>query len=148
MKRRSDRRRPPGGVSTHGGHLLTRALAHISIDHLDHRTKIGSALRATRDDLLADKGGRDNVSAAELALIEDAARADIITRALWDWIANKVAGDPRTQAPPVPITDATLGEALDRLRRWMLAKQTILSTVGLERRAVAVPTIRDRAGLS
>ena len=69
--------------------------------------------------LLADKGGEENVSTAELRVMELAATA----RACW--CLAMAAGD------------------LDAVARFIAAEVQALRSIGLERRAKPVPSLRE-----
>ena len=71
--RRSPYRPPPGPKPKHGGNTLTRVLRGVKLDTIDRRSQVGVALRTIQADLEAQLGGRENISAAQAILIEQAA---------------------------------------------------------------------------
>lgn len=94
---------------------------------LDMRTRAGRLYRDTREALIADLGGRDQLSRAELELVERV--AGLATR-LNAADAELLSGEAQSLGP---AEYATLANALNR----------ILSTLGLKRRQKDVtPTLR------
>ena len=67
--------------------MLTRVLRGVRLDAIDGRSQVGVALRRTREDLLQHLGG--SATAAELVLVEEAAKARIIAAAVGDWILQQ-----------------------------------------------------------
>ena len=70
-KRRRDRARE----SKHGRDLLT-------IDDLDRRTQAAARAVSLRDQIIADRGGKDGLSALEIEQIENAVMTTTILRSL------------------------------------------------------------------
>src|SRR5579862_6491419 len=96
-KRRSPHRPAPGRPPRHGAALLARLLKPIRLDRLDGRSHVGVMLRKQRDELLDHLGGEP--SATELLLVEEIAKAAIITQAVGLWLLEQQSlGMKRAQA--------------------------------------------------
>jgi hypothetical protein len=67
---------PPGNKNarTHGMYALKRAVQERGLDAIDGRSALGRALREYRADLVRDLGGEENLSAAEIHLVDLAVR--------------------------------------------------------------------------
>jgi hypothetical protein len=89
MVRRSPFRRRPGRPPVHGAHTLTRVLRTVRLDTIDRRSQVGVALRRVQEELTAQLGGPDEVSAAQALLIEQAAIKAVITQAVGEWILKQ-----------------------------------------------------------
>ena len=113
--------------SRHGLNVLKARVKVRGLAAIDRRTAAARALIAFRDQLLADKGGPDAVSAAEMALIEQAARLRLYVEHLDAWLMEqKTLINKRSRSVwPVLRERAALGDALVR----------VLVQLGLERRA-------------
>lgn len=123
-------RKVKNGTAT-DGRLRKRRRTKVTLPTtatLDLRTRAGKLYLATRDAIIADLGGRDELSRAELELIDRA--AGLATR-LNAADAEMLEGGPQSLAAS---EYATLANSLNR----------ILSTLGLKRRPRDVtPSFRD-----
>src|SRR5204862_21316 len=97
--------RAPGRPPQHGGAMLTRVLHGVRLDQLDGRSVVGVALRRAREELLAHLGGEDEATAVERILVEEAAKARIITAAVGDYILRQESGLVR-DGELLPVVEA------------------------------------------
>ena len=67
--------------------MLARLLKPIRLDRLDGRSHVGIQLRKHRDELLDHLGGKP--SATEALLVEEIAKAAIITQAVGLWLLEQ-----------------------------------------------------------
>ncbi len=119
-------------------HGLNRAMTRIKLrglDAIDHRTTPARALLAWREQLIADLGGVDALSAQKLALVNLAAT----TRALIDHADNWLLTQPsiinkrRKAFVPIVAQRTALCDSLSRL----------LAHLGLQRVPKAIPSLQD-----
>lgn len=124
-------RRP---YSRHGLNVLKARVKVRGLASIDRRTAAARALIDFRDQLVADKGGPDAVSAAEMALIEQATRLRLYVDHLDAWLMEQpsLINKRSRSVLPAPRERAALGDSLVR----------VLSQLGLERRTRDVPSLR------
>src|SRR5438093_8184738 len=84
--RRSPYRRPLGRPPTHGAAMLTRVLRTVRLDVIDRRSQAGVYLRRVREELLDQLG---DPTPAERLLVDEAAKASLITRAVGEWLLSR-----------------------------------------------------------
>jgi hypothetical protein len=75
---------PPGNQNArrHGLYTLKRAVRERGLDAIDGRSALGRALREYRADLVRDLGGEENLSAAEIHLVDLAVRDRLFLESL------------------------------------------------------------------
>src|SRR6266481_4513987 len=119
-------------------HGLNRAMTRIKLrglEAIDHRTAPARALLAWREQLIADLGGVDALSAQKLALVNLAAT----TRALIDHADNWLLTQPsiinkrRKAFVPIVAQRTALCDSLSRL----------LAHLGLERQQKPIKSLRQ-----
>src|SRR5262245_66504275 len=66
--------------------MLTLVLHGVPIDRVDRRSKIGVLLRRVRDDLIEQLGGEANTTPGQRLIVDEVARATIITRDVGEWL--------------------------------------------------------------
>src|SRR5213593_4275331 len=130
-RRRSPYRRPPGRPPTHGAAMLSRILHTIRLDAIDQRSQAGVYLRRVRQELLDQLA---DATTAERLLVDEAAKASLITRAVGEHIMSRDtlvrdAGD----LLPVVMQHATLQANLMKM----------LLALGLRRREMTVPSLSE-----
>jgi hypothetical protein len=69
--------------------MLTRVLNTVRLDTIDHRSKVGSALRRIRTDLVAQLGGEDQITPALAILIDQVAIKAVITTSVGNWLLSQ-----------------------------------------------------------
>jgi hypothetical protein len=119
--------------------MLTRVLRTVKLDTIDQRSQVAVALRQVHDALTAQLGGPDEVTPAQAILIEQIAVKTVINQAVGEYILR--------QDSPVDTDRKALVNVVmqhDRLQRTLA---TLLSTLGMERRAAQVQDIRTQHGL-
>jgi hypothetical protein len=123
---RSQFRTPPGRPARHGKSMLTRVLNTVNLDTIDHRSKVGYALRRIREDLVTQLGGPDKVTPALQILVDQIAIKCVITQSVGNWLLNReTLVDPKNQElVGVVLQHDTLQKTL----------AVLLDKVGLERR--------------
>lgn len=87
-ERRKRGPRHEGRQPKHSARALAR---HLAAGTLDRRTWIARELEGVAGDLEADRGGRENCTAAERLLIERAAASTLILRAIEAWVFTQPA---------------------------------------------------------
>jgi hypothetical protein len=110
--------------------MLTRVLNTVKLDTIDHRSKVGYALRRIREDLVAQLGGPDEVTPALAILIDQVAIKAVITTSVGNWLLNReTLVDPQHQElVGVVLQHDTLQKTLAML----------LDKIGLQRRTATV----------
>jgi len=106
-----------------GAKLRLRTLADV-----DRRTRAGQAAFKLRDELAADLGGYDQLSAMQRELVENTA---VLGAMLKDAAASYLTGEPVDLAEFMSLTNA---------------QRRLLADLGLERRMrdVTAPSLRER----
>jgi hypothetical protein len=125
---------PGGRPRLHG----LRQLQELTRRRLDGRSSVAIAAKRFREDLISDLGG--DPSRAQRAIVEAAARTWLLLSSVDDWLQRQpsiVQAKKRTLLPVV-------------MQRMQLADSLLrhLVALGLERRARAVPDIRQLSGLA
>jgi hypothetical protein len=139
MARRNPFRRHPGRPATHGGHLLTRALRGVSLDALDQRSRVAVVLKRIRHDLTDQCGGDDEVTPALAMLIDECAIKSVITRSVGEWLL--------AQESLLRADGKELLRVVEQHNSLQKTLTRMLSTIGLDRRAVPVLDVRQEDGL-
>jgi hypothetical protein len=119
----------------HGLKVLKRAVKQLGSHAIDRRTLQGRALAALRAELIADLGGIENVSTAQLALIEEALVTKFLLSSINAWMLAQptlVSGKRRGVLPVVLHRNALVAT----LRQ-------LLTDLGLERRHRDVPVLEE-----
>ena len=98
----------------------------LTLDHIDGRTLAAKRVREFEAVLVEDSGGDDRVSSARRALVR---RAAVLTAVLEDHEARWAAGD-------APLDFSVYLPGVNALRR-------VLETIGLDRQAIPVKTLRE-----
>ncbi len=121
--------------SRHGLSVLKVAVKVRGLHCLDRRTAAARGLMRWREELLADLGGEENVSAQQLAIVEQVTRLRLYCDTLDAYLVEQAGGlvnRRRRTALPVLLQRAQLGDSL--LRH--------LQALGLERRVRPLPALR------
>jgi hypothetical protein len=141
--------RPPSGHPTaHGGRgQLTRILRTLPIDAIDNRSVAGVAIRRIRDDLVAQLGGAENISAAERILIEQAAKKWLLVESIGNYLLG-LQQVTRTTTDKNGSQDTHVLSLVIQHDRLQATLAMLLDKIGIQNRARVVPTIRERAGLA
>jgi hypothetical protein len=102
---------------------------------IDRRTKVGQALEAWREDLIADLGGREALSVQKLALVDVALKTKLLLDSVDVWILGQksLVNARRKSLLPVVRERALLVSAF----------QSVLRDLGLERVPGETPRLRD-----
>jgi hypothetical protein len=111
----------------HGVHAVTRLVNALGTDRaLDKRTAIGKALERWRQELIEDLGGRENISAQRLAIIDLAVKNKLILDSIDRWIFSQASLIDKRKRALIPVV----------LQRQQLANglAQYLTQLGLERR--------------
>lgn len=118
------------GLNALKAKVKVRGLASI-----DRRTLAAQSLLSWKSDLISDLGGKDAVSAAQLALVEAATRTRLYVDHLDAWLMEQrsLVNGKRRSVLPVLRERQQLVDSLARL----------LGQLGLERKAPRVPTVAE-----
>ncbi len=119
--------RPKKLLLRHGGN--SRALRYAD---LDLRSTAGREYRARVQALTTHLGGAEAVSTPQRILIDHAARLHLLGRLAWDELSRTGAfkdGNPRP--------------AYDTYRRAAADERSVLTVLGIERKAKYVPDLHD-----
>lgn len=128
------KRDPSRNATKHGVSSMKKALNQLGSRAIDKRTKYGRALYVWRRALIADLGGENTVTAAQLQIIDSAVRTKLMLDSVDSYIlslGNGIINKRNRCLYPVVQQRSVL--ANDMLR--------FLSALGLERRAASVPTL-------
>jgi hypothetical protein len=119
----------------HGLRALRAAVKVAGLAAIDARTSAAKALLAWRQELIADLGGEDTVSAQQVALVEVATRTKLYVDHLDAFLMSQhsLVNARRKAVLPVLMERQQLADSLTR----------ILTTLGLERRKQPGPTLDD-----
>lgn len=100
--------------TTHGLTTLKRAVKALGSRAIDRRTTMGKALDAWRSELIADLGGRAEVSTQELAIIDAAVKTKLILDSLDTWLLQQssLINARRRSVYPVVLQRQQLADAL------------------------------------
>jgi hypothetical protein len=122
---------------THGLHTMRRALTKLTTQGLDGRSRVAVAVKRFRQDLVDDLGG--DPSRAQLAIVETASRTWLMLTSVDDWLQRQpsIVNARKKTLLPVLLQRQALADSL--LRH--------LTALGLERKAKAIPDVRQLAGL-
>lgn len=121
--------------SRHGLNVLKARVKVRGLTSIDRRTAAARALLAWREELLADLGGREAVSAQQFTLVELATRTKLYVDSLDAWIVEQHSLVNARKRAVLPVVRERQ-QLVDSLVR-------ILTSLGLERRAKPVPNLRD-----
>jgi len=110
--------------------MLTRVLRGVRLDRIDGRSQVGVMLRRVREDLTLHLGGEP--SATELLLVEEIAKAAIITQAVGLWLLEQQS----------LVKDGELLPAVEAHARLQNNLCKLLRTLGMKR-AQAERTVAD-----
>ena len=127
--------KPRQSYSRHGLNALKVRVKVQGWHAIDRRTVAGQALLAWRNELLADLGGEDVVSAQEMALVDMAVRTRLYVDSLDAWIMEQESLVNRKRKSVLPVLRERQ-QLVDSLAR-------ILGQLGLQRRAKSVPTLPE-----
>jgi hypothetical protein len=118
---------PPGNQNArkHGYYTLKRAVQERGLDAIDGRSALGRALREYRADLVRDLGGEENLSAAEIHLVDLAVRDRLFLESLDAALAERPLLN-RKRGRVAPALEARFRMADSATRR--------LQAIGLKRR--------------
>jgi hypothetical protein len=119
----------------HGLRVLKRAVKVLGSRVMDQRTTAAKALRAWRAEIVADLGGRENVTTAQLALLDEAVLTKLVLASVNAWL----------MAQPSLVSGRNRGVLPAVLHRNQLVAtlKGLLETLGLERRARQVPSLQE-----
>ena len=127
--------KPRQSYSRHGLNALKVRVKVQGWHAIDRRTVAGQALLAWRNELLADLGGEDAVSAQELALVDLATRTRLYVDSLDAWLMAQPSLVNHRKKAVLPVLRERLA-LQDSLSR-------ILGQLGLKRRTKPVPTLTE-----
>ena len=118
---------PPGNrnAARHGYYSLKRAVQERGLEAIDGRSGLGRALREYRADLVRDLGGEENLSAAELRLIDLAVR---------DRLFIETLDAALTERPLLNRKRGSVAPALEARFRMADSATRRLQALGLKRR--------------
>ena len=126
------------GYSRHGLNALKARVKVRGLMAIDRRTAAARALLAWRDELLADLGGREAVSAQQMALVEVATRTKLYVDSLDTWLMEQSSLVNARKRAVLPVLRERT-QLADALARYLVQ-------LGLERRQP--PTLTLEAYLS
>jgi hypothetical protein len=114
---------------------LKRAVKVLGSRTIDQRTKVGKALAAYREDLIADLGGAENLSRQEHLLIEEVIITTLLLSSVNAWLlSQKSLISKKTRG----------GIAAVRDRNSLVATlKGLLESLGLKRRAKPLPSLQE-----
>ena len=121
---------------THGINSMKRAMKELGNRAIDRRTRYGKALYAWRGQLIADLGGENTVTTAELQIVDTAIKTKLILDTVDAYISelgNKIINRRNRCLYPVVQQRAALADSLLRY----------LTALGLERKAAQVPSLAE-----
>jgi hypothetical protein len=102
---------------------------------IDQRTKVGKALAAYRDDLIADLGGSENLSRQEHLLVEEAIITTLLLSSVNAWLlTQKTLVSKKTRGVIAAVRDRN---------SLVLALKGLLESLGLKRRVKPISTLAD-----
>jgi hypothetical protein len=127
---RSQFRTPPGRPARHGKSMLTRVLNTVNLDTIDHRSKVGYALRRIREDLVAQLGGPEEITPALQILVDQIAIKCVITQSVGNWLLNR---ETLVDLQHQELVGVVMQH--DILQRSLA---TLLDKIGLQRRTATV----------
>jgi hypothetical protein len=115
--------------------MLTRVLNTVRLDTIDHRSKVGSALRRIRADLVAHLGGEDQITPALAILLDQVAIKTVITTSVGNWLlCQESLVDPEHQQ----LVGVVLQH--DTLQRTLAG---LLDKIGLQRVPKPIPSLAE-----
>jgi len=117
-----------------GLYTARAALKRYGLRALDRRTRAARALLAWRQEIAADLGGADNLSAQQRAVLEEAVKLKLMLDSVDAWILAQPSLIDRRKRALLPVVKERQSLA-DALVRY-------LTTLGLERRARDVTDLR------
>jgi hypothetical protein len=127
------------GYSQHGLVTLRKSLKRAK--RIDRRTRVGKALAQWRNEVVRDLGGAAALSAAQLALIDQAARTKLLLDSVDTWLLQQPTIVNKRSKSVMPVVRDRLALCDSLLRH--------LDKLGLDRRATDVPDLatylRNRA---
>ena len=114
----------------HGLSTLKKAVKGLGSRVIDRRTVLGKAVAKWRSDLVADLGGKDDLSIQQLTLIDLAVKSKLMLDSVDVWILTQstLVNSRKRSLIPVVLQRQTLADALARY----------LSLLGLERKQKTV----------
>ena len=123
------------GHTTHGLTTMKRAIKTLGSRTIDQRTSVGKALNQWRADLVADLGGKDQVSTQEHAILDLCVREKLLLDSLDTWLLEQrsLVNVRKKSVYPALVQRSQLADSL--------AKH--LSMLGLKRRAKPVSGLAD-----
>jgi hypothetical protein len=87
----------------HGHYALKRALLQGGTKAINHRLSVIKELIEWCDNLVADLGGKDNVSVQQEALIEMTSRSKLMLNSLDNWLLSQPSLINRKKKSLIPI---------------------------------------------
>ena len=138
MSGKPGRSGPPGHRrrEVHGFSTLRRAVRELGDRAVDGRTRVGRALLAWREDLVADLGGTDALSTQRALLVDVIVRQKLLLDSVDAWLlsrAESLVDDEKRALLPVLVQRQALADGLARY----------LSTIGLDRAKPEPASFRD-----
>lgn len=109
----------------HGLHKLKRAVSLLGGRTIDRRYRVGKALAAWRDEIIADLGGNDNISAQERTIIDACVGNKLLLNSVDVWLSAQpsLINTRKRQLYPIVLQRQQLQDSLIRG----------LTTLGLKR---------------
>lgn len=120
--------------TTHGLTTMKKALKALGSRAIDRRTSTGKALDAWRGELIADLGGKDAVSAQQVAVVDAAVRTKLLLDSVDAWLLKQkgaLVNHRKRAVYPVVLQRQALSNDLVRY----------MQTLGLHRRAKPVQNL-------
>lgn len=122
----------------HGLHTMKQAIKTLGergLSIVKKSSKLGRVLDQWTEGLIADLGGRENISQQQATIVEMAMRTKLMLDSIDAWMLQQpsLINTKRRQLYPVVLQRQQLADALARY----------LAQLGLERRAKSAPTLQD-----
>lgn len=123
------------GGQKHGLTTLKRAVKGLGGRVIDRRTSLGKALDQWRANLIADLGGKEEVSTQELAIVNLAVKTKLMLDSIDAWVLTQpsLVNARKRALLPVVRERVQLADALSRY----------LGQLGLKRRAREAVSLQD-----
>jgi hypothetical protein len=122
-------RKASRNAEKHGFHTFKRTVLKLGKRAIDGRSGVAKALKRWKGELVSDLGGRDNVSTAELAIIDLAVKQKFLLDSIDAWLLLQdtlIHGSRRKAPALIPVVKERQAVAN--------ALADYLSTLGLKRR--------------
>lgn len=119
----------------HGLTVMKRAVKKLAERTIDGRTTVGKALGQWRGDLIADLGGRENISTQQAAIVDLAVKSKLLLDSIDAWLLTQPSLIDKRRRALLPVVRERQ-QIADALARH-------LGQLGLERRVRRVPSLGE-----